>query len=232
MVNKRGEFDIIRKRQAKVGKGKARIAQSTLIVMQAIETNKSNYKFPVTLNDGPIVLPSEEIRLDINDEFTLYEQGFYFRGLLANAEDQSEFATVYLTCAPFELNSANIGYQRLYAGKFSVAVNNIVYMENWDLRQHEYRGITQVQDASAGQPFATWYANSFKENSMVDVLPTITLSGAKKNDLSLTLPDTLLNGGATPFIPTNNGAGNLSLTLTHIVWMGRGYLAQNSSTFQ
>ena len=43
MVNKRGEFDLIRKRQAKVGKGKTRIAQSTLIVMQEIVANKSNY---------------------------------------------------------------------------------------------------------------------------------------------------------------------------------------------
>lgn len=232
MVNKRGEFNLIRQKQAKVGKDKARISQSTLIIAQAIQSNKDVYKFPVTLNDGPIVLPSEEIRLDINDEFTVYEQGFYLRGLISNVEDSSENAVVYMTCAPFEMNSALIGLQRLYAGKLKVSVNNIVFMENWDLRQHEYRGVTQAQNSTVGQPFATWFANSFRENGMVDVLPTITLSGAKKNDLTVSLPQTLLVSSPTPILPVVNVAGDLSIDFTHIIYMCRGYLAQNSSTFQ
>lgn len=232
MVNKRGEFSLIAKKFQKIGKGNARISQSALILMQPINPNSNVYNFPVTINDGPIVVPNEEIRLDINDEFTVLEQGFFYRAVVTNPEAPEEFATVYLTSAPYELNQSYIAYQKLYTGRFNIAVNNIVYMQNWDLRQHEYKPITQLSPLIAGQSNATAYANNFKENSMVDVLPTITLSGAKKNQLQLTLPDAIAPiPSAIPFITTQNGE-NLSIAITHIVYFGRGFLAQNASNFQ
>ncbi len=231
MINKRGEFDLIKAKYDKVGKEGARVSQSTLIIIQPISATSSLYKFPVTINDGALVVPEEEIRLDITDEFIVQNMGFFLRAVLIDSVLPNSQASVYLTCAPFELAGESITFEKLYAGRLQIMVNNIVYLSHWDLRKHEYRGITQTKNFSAGIPNATWYANNFAENGMQEVLPSITLSGAKKSNIEVTLPSAITGAPASiPFISADGQT--INVVIKEIVFMARGYLAQNASTFQ
>jgi hypothetical protein len=64
---------------------------------------------------------------------------------------------------------------------------------------------------------------------MYSTEPLLTLSGAKKNNLILTLPQAISAG---TFLVTDNSGVNYSLVADRVVCLARGLNAQNGASFQ
>lgn len=232
-VLQRVDFNSIKAKYKRLGKGKVRLTESSLILKQAIQPNKTAYNFPVldtNAGNAVSVLP-EEIRLNINDEFIITKCGIYLGGKYFNENlPQPDGVPVWFSAVPYELGGSGwVLLQRLYNGNLSIAVNNINYIDKWDVKKHEFRGITQFQNTSVGQPFATSPNMRFLEDGMVPMTPNVTLSGAKKNDINIVLPDTLILPPAVAWLTPN---GIITVNVDTVIVAFRGFLAQNASNFQ
>lgn len=232
-VNYRQEFDLLKKELATQNKQNARVTFSSLILSVPINANSNSYNFPILENDAPGVAQiPDEIRLNQNDMFSMYEAGIYLRALLVNNQEPTPAQVSYfLTASPSELDSDYLAYERLYEGTFEWSVNNIKWLENWDTRRHLYKGITQWKNAAVGSAYATFPSNNFDENGMSPFIPKLNISGAKKNTPSIILPEAITPLPAATGLLTPNGDG-FSLAITHIVLRLKGFLCQNCADFQ
>lgn len=226
----RQDFNAILKKYNKIGKGKVRLTQSTLQLIQPFDASKTVYNFNV-LNTEPPVLP-DEIRLNINDEFVITHAGVYIVANYFDAVLPTPNQTMkLLTSTPFDLfGNAVVPVENLYRGFKRISVNNVNYVDRWDTRKHSYKGVTQYQASSAGQPFATEPNADMDNSGMVGVTPMVTLSGAKKNEIQIALPNAIIPPANIAFITPNNSPITIQLFGIAIVY--RGFLAQNAAKFQ
>jgi hypothetical protein len=118
-----------------------------------------------------------------------------------------------------------------YSGFFEVAVNKINYISKWDNKKHEFVPQTQWENFLAGATGhkATQQEVAFEDNGVVSCSPNFTLSGAKKNDITITLPNAI-----TPatFIWTSQDGVAYDIAVDKIAIVLRGLNAQNASKFQ
>lgn len=229
-VNARREYSAIKKQLEKIGKGNARLTASSLFLEQNINPQTRDYNFAVLQSDNnPAPFPTE-IRLNINDEFIITEIGVFIEAFIATGTPPTASAVLF-PYAPAEIGTgANHILNRLWQGKMKIDVNNITYVENWDLQRHHKIPRTQFQDTSAGIPASLFPSMDNLEDGMVQMVPMITLSGAKKNNININLPLPL-------DIPTNTTWTNQdglahSISFSRIAILMRGWLAQNASKFQ
>jgi hypothetical protein len=230
MVNKRREYNTIKKKYDEIGKGKVRLTESTLILEQPIDPNKTVYQFPVLESDPPV--NQEEIRLNINDEFVATECGLFIVANIFAEADANTISSMWFTTPPYEIGTAGlVNMQNLYRGFLKMTVNNVTYIDKWDTKKHEYRGVTQFQNSSVGIPSSTAPQQRWSEDAMIALTPTITFSGAKKNLLELVMPNALIfPAGMVWTVPT--AGQNLTISIQRIALVYRGWLAQNASSFQ
>lgn len=230
MKNMRNEYNSFKKKYDEIGKGKVRLTESTLILEQQIDPNKTVYQFPV-LESDPIV-NAEEIRLNINDEFVATQCGLFIVASVFAEGNPNAISSMWFTTPPYEIGGLGlVEIQNLYRGFLKMTVNNITYIDKWDTKKHEYRGVTQFQNSSVGIPSATAPQQRWEEDAMIDLTPTITLSGAKKNLIELVIPTSLIF--PVGFVWTTPVAGSaLTISIQRIALVYRGWLAQNASSFQ
>lgn len=234
----RESYRVIKKKYAKIGKGTVRLTQSSLILMQAIDPAKDVYKFPVLETDTATAPFPDEIRLNINDEFISYDVAYYLvaektwnhtEGGLTSSVKAGNF---YFTHAPDELNGQFSLLEKAWDGFLQILVNKISRLEKWDLKKHNYIPRTQFQNSSAGIPSATQPSVDYSDHGTFPMQPMLTLSGAKKNDILVTLL-----GGAIPSTSTGNwvlpSAGDtIDFKINRLALFFRGMLAQNAAKFQ
>jgi len=226
----RVNFQTIFNRYKRVGKANVRLTQSTLILSQPINANKTVYNFDV-LETQTANLTPEQIRLNLNDEFIVATMGIYLQASLLSETGADTGVKKLLTYAPMELDQISMRQvQNLYNGQLSIAVNNIVYLEKWDTAKHElvprtqYSNLVAAPGANATQP-----SNTYSKDSMFPVEPLITLSGAKKSTLQLSLASAIVPSTYT-FTDDKGSVG--SYKIDRIVWLMRGLNAQNGAVFQ
>jgi hypothetical protein len=231
---KRINFSLIKSKYDKIGKSNVRLTQSSLFITKDIDPTKSNYEFDVLENQTQTLQP-DEIRLNINDEFIVTHLGVYLYGTWATgSEPRLSFSTgnQLLTYAPLELDSTSISVKNLYSGQLKIAVNNIVYLEKWDTRKHEKVTRTQfVSEVNSvnGVASATMPSNCFEDDAMIAFEPMLTLSGAKKNDISIRLPQSI----APATVNFKDQQGNsVTCNITKIALRMYGLNAQNGAKFQ
>jgi hypothetical protein len=220
------------KKYKKIGKKNVRLTQSSLLLMQNINGNSETYKFPILETDNNPAPDPRELRLNMNDEFISYDVGYY---LVASAVGENiGDALYYLPYAPVELNSVLNTYNKAWDGYLQILVNKISRLEKWDLKKHHIIPQTQFQSSSVGQPFATQPNLNYSEDGTFAMQPMITLSGAKKNDVIITL-----NGGAIPpGAPGLNATWQpptgvpITIQIERVALFFRGMLAQNAAKFQ
>lgn len=230
---KRVNFSLIRSKYANIGKGNVRLMQSSLFLTKDINATQSNYDFDVLENQTQ-TLQNDELRLNINDEFVITHLGVYLYGTWTastGAEPPVKIGTgnQLLTYSPLELDANAILTKNLYSGQLKIAVNNIVYMEKYDTRKCEYIPRTQFASELALTNVATMPSNDFSENAMIPQEALLTLSGAKKNDISIRLPQAI--SGSTITWKDQKG-NNISMAITKIAVRMYGLLAQNGAKFQ
>jgi hypothetical protein len=231
MAKSRVNFSLIKSNYNKIGKGNVRLTQSSLFITKDIDPTKSNYDFDVLENQTQTLQP-DEIRLNINDEFIVTDLGVYLYGEWS--VKNSEGAKIgggkqLLTYCPIELDASTVVSKNLYAGQLKIAVNNIVYLEKWDVRKHEYTTRTQFGSQLAGTNVATLASNNFEQDAMVSFSPLLTLSGAKKNDISIRLPQSIAPSTA---VFTDQKGNVTTINITKIALRMYGLNAQNGAKFQ
>lgn len=216
----------------KVGKGNVRLTQSTLIISKPILATTATYQFDV-LETQTSTLVGDEIRLNLNDEFVITTMGVY---LEADTSVRGEVGSTaggrtLFTYVPLENKASLISLNDVYNGALQISVNNIVYLDKWDTKKHECRPRTQYGNFSAATTIlqTTQASSEFSKNAMFPVEPLLTLSGAKKNTITLTLPNAVSAGAFD--LKTDDGT-IVTYTINRICLVMRGLNAQNGASFQ
>ena len=226
----RVNFKTILNKYSNVGKGNVRLTQSTLILSKPISATTTVYNFDV-LESQTQTLVGDEIRLNLNDEFVITSLGFYIQARVLDAMGTDTGAKVLLSYAPFEQNSINASrIANFWNGSFQIAVNNIIYLDKYDTRKSLFVPRTQFANFSAltGTP-STQPSVDFSKDSMYSTEPLLTLSGAKKNNLILTLPQAI---STATFAVLDNSNLAYTLVADRVVCLARGLNAQNGASFQ
>lgn len=234
MTGSRVNFKTILAKYQNVNKGNVRLTQSTLFLSKPINPTTTVYNFDV-LESQTQTLEGDEIRLNLNDEYTITQIGFYLqaRVLFRNEAGFTDSgAKVLLTDTLFGVTASEaVKLQPFYDGAFQIAVNNIIYLDKYDTKKSNYTPITQVN--AGGGSGLTYTANfesvDFSKNGLYFCEPMVVLSGAKKNTLQLTLPRAI---SEATFIVNDNNNGVYYLKVDRVVCKFLGLNAQNGASFQ
>lgn len=157
--------------------------------------------------------------------------GFYLQASVLNADRVDTGAKVLLTYAPFEQDSVNASkINNFYNGAFQISVNNIVYLDKYDVLKSKYVPRTQFANFNAmtGTP-STQAMVDFSKDGLYITEPLLTLSGAKKNALTLTLPSAI---SPASFEVLDNKGVKYTLSVDRVVARFEGLNAQNGASFQ
>lgn len=188
-----------------------KLTQSYLRLEQLIALNKSEYNFPVLVNQTTQGIFLTEQRLNQQDSFVISEVGI-FLGLPAtsSATDTAFVPDTYPN--PFTYGAAQaLAMQAIYSGLMKVTVNNDVLMTAWDLARHYYTPETQQTAAlGAGSPLDQ---KRLAVDAFYPMEPNVVLIGSKNNQIQVTLPQ-----------PPTAIAAN-----SRLIIILRGVLAQNST---
>lgn len=227
----RANFDLIQRKYAAAGKGNVRLTPSTLYLTQAIAATKSTYSFDVLENQTGTI-QANEIRLNQNDEFVITHLGVVLEGTFGIIPGSPKIRFTY---APIELGAAAGSVLDLFEGQMKIGVNNIVYLDKWDVKKCNKTPLTQYGNgAIATLAFASVQAHAagtdHSIDGMIPMSPMLTLSGAKKNEIVLTLPAAITSVAGLILndsfgIPTTIAIDRIGVRLF-------GQLAQNGAKFQ
>ncbi len=229
MKLERESFKVIREKYTKIGKGQVRLTQSTLIFAAAIQANTKTYTFPVLETDNASTAKPYEIRLNMNDEFISYEVGYYVVSIARDLDD-NVFGYSWWTYAPYELALTAANLLGAWDGKMSIDINNIKRLEKWDLKKHNFVPRTQLKSSFVGSTFATQPSIDFRSDGVATMQPMLTLSGAKKNNINITLSNSV--SGAISLLQTLPDGQALFNDFKDLALLFRGMLAQNAAKFQ
>jgi hypothetical protein len=226
----RQNFKGIFEKYKALGKGAVRLTQSALFTTQLIDPTKTTYTFPILETDKDVNTDPSEIRLNINDEFIVTSMLIGLYGSL-NMGQQMQSKEIF-THAPINQNAAFVTVRNLYSGKFRLGVNNVIYIEKWDVKRHEFIPRTEFSNTFAAAPFAgaTIPSMDWSRNGFYPMQPMVTLSGAKKNELTIELPAAI--SGATGTLAPNEQGNTIAIDIQRICILFRGYNAQNAAKFQ
>lgn len=224
----RASFVLIQKKYAARKMGNVRLTQSSLVFKQAIEASKNTYDFAVLTTDGQ---PQKgEVRLNINDEFINYEQGYFLEFTTPKTSDPNKTNSLLLPYVPLEINGRGLSdLAPMHDATLKITVNGIDRLNNWDMLRHKCVPRTQFQNTSAGIPSATIPSVCYADSGFTTMQPMITFSGAKKNEIQIALQESLSLGNTFDFLSIG---GAMTFTSKNLVLMYRGMLAQNAAKFQ
>ena len=225
----RVNFKTILAKYQNINKGNVRLTQSTLFLSKPINPTTTVYNFDV-LESQTQTLQGDEIRLNLNDEFSITQIGFYLQASVLGREGVDTGARVLLTHTQFENNFVEAAkLQPFYDGAFQIAVNNIIYLDKYDTKKSNITPITQ-NNAGGGVAYtATFDSDDFSKHGLYPTEPIIVLSGAKKNNLQLTLPRSI---SVANIVSTDNTGANYTLRIDRVVCKLLGLNAQNGASFQ
>lgn len=224
----RQSFDMIAKKYANIKKGNIRLTQSELVLLRTIDPNTTNYRFNVLENEGA-ALP-EEVRLNINDEFVVTHLGIYLVGDMSAEGRKSKVEFFTNVLFPI-LDAPAIDLLPFYNGYMKIDVNNVNFVDKWNLKKHNIIQQTQFKDfAAVALTQGTADNSDFKVDGVYPVTPMVTLSGAKKNDINIILPSAI-TGAAGTWKVTPTGVP-ITITINKVGVIARGMLAQNGAKFQ
>jgi len=149
-----------------------KLTQGFLRLEQLAVTNRTQYVFPVLINQEPKT--NNEQRLNLQDSFVIAEIGVFLckkaaEGDTAFVSQTYPNPTVFTTGAP-ELT-------KLYNGQLEISVNNNVLLPAWDIDRHYNAPRTQTPTVS----------NNLSVDGFYPMEPNIILVGSKNNRLVLTL---------------------------------------------
>jgi len=207
----RAVFNSLKKRKGVV------TTQSYLRLEQTLG-NTGSIQFQVLINDGQA--NANERRLAITDAFTVTSLAIViYKQAAAGA-----ISAGVLDTFPNPLTFNGVGeanaLQAIYNGYLSVRVNSVIYIDSLDAYRFYRAGVAQRGVETTTTP-STYVASEYSKGDypFYSLTPGIRLSGATKNELTLTLPESVNMAG---------GGGSVNRVVCYL----RGFLEQNGAQFQ
>jgi hypothetical protein len=188
----RQAFTTIKNAYAKKGRSPV-TTPSTLRLMSNISTSRTTYSFPILEGDSNITL-AEQILLNRADSFTATSVGVFIGGLndggTAVVSDGNYQLFNYQSVA---LTTAGITDSRkLFEQSYlNVSVNNVAYLQNFDLLRCYNAPIVQT-----GSLLATGTSTGIQSSvnglqGFASLVPTLQFSGTSKISIEIQLPSSL-----------------------------------------
>lgn len=221
-------FKTIIAKYAKLGKANVRLTQSSLYLTKPINPATTVYNFDV-LETQTATLQGFETRLNLNDEFIIASMSMGIECDVLNERNTPTGAKYLLTYAPFEQDFAEASkIANFYAGNLQISVNNVVYLDKYDVRRSQITPTTEFSNLATGVTSST-PSIDFSKDSFYGNEPLLTLAGSKKNQIQVTLPTSI---DQATFKITDNTGNSYFLQATRVFFFARGLNAQNASVFQ
>jgi len=187
-----------------------RPCQSYLRTELALTTTDNVYNFNLLVNENNPAPFNTEKRLALQNSFVASEMGIFVASPASTADTNFPLLT-YPNTQEFGTPAAMFG---LYNGALNITINNVRYMDGWDLWRHYYRPQTQQTAAlGAGSPGDQ---NDGSIDGWYPLEPNVVFVGSKDNRIQITLPVALTAIDAN----------------SRVILMFRGILAQNSTSVQ
>lgn len=184
---------------------RAVLSQSYLRLEVALAQGVTQYKFDVLVNEnqsGSSNFPTVN-KLNLQDCFYISQIGFFLYAP-ASASDTKTPLYSYPNKTVFGAGASE--YYTIYNGYMSLTVNQRVVVPYWNLNRHMV--INQTQQTSSGLLDQI----DLGKDAFFPMEPNITISGDRKNDLTVTLPA---------------GLGSTITANSRLVCVMNGILAQN-----
>lgn len=222
-------FKTIIAKYSKLGKGNVRLTQSSLYLTKPILPTTTVYNFDV-LETQAVTLQANELRLNLNDEFIVTQMAMGLECSVLDKDRVDTGAKFLLTYAPFEQDSVEAAkIANYYAGALQISVNNIVYLDKYDMRRSQIVPTSEFSNyvaaaTTSSQPSINWSQDSYYSNE-----PLLTLSGSKKNNITISLPTAITTAS---FVIKDNQNISYTVKADRVFWATRGLNAQNGSVFQ
>ena len=207
-----------------------RVTESDLVLLFPLTGAGTNLLQFNILDNQPPIQP-EEIRLNQNDEFTVCEVGIFLYGTSTAAG--GAVSRKIWTYAPTELSGTFNAIDDFWLGVFSVQINKVTWVENWFVDKHRVINETVTQNygtATTGAQAAMWAHRDGHETGIIEMTPTVTMSGAKKYTINITLPYAIAAVNGTNFQDQTATANTFNISQSMILF--RGFNAQNAADFQ
>jgi hypothetical protein len=188
----RQAFSVIKRAYAKAGR-KPVTTPSTLRLIQPVTANRTVYTFPILEGDSSVVL-AEQILLNRADAFTATSVGIFIGGLLDNGTATGAGAYQLLGYQTPGLNTAGVtNANALFVNSYlNVSVNNVAYLQNFDLFRCYQAPIVQTGSILATGGAATLQNSiSGQGAGFTSLVPTLQFSGTAKIDIRIQLPTSL-----------------------------------------
>lgn len=202
----------------------ARASQPVIITQsylrsEAVLGTQSQINFPVLVNQN--VVSINEKRLALPDVFVITSMALAIYKVASGAPVSSGILRTYPNTSVFNGTATEArNLQSLYNGFLTIRVNQTVWIDSLDV-QRFYRvpvsqeGVAVSTVATTGLIQRDGYDNG--DFPWYGTTPGIELSGATKNDISVTLPESIALGGTS--------------STNYAVFYARGFLCQNGANF-
>jgi len=181
---------------------------------------QSSVNFDVLNNQGAQTVT--EKRLAITDSFVISAVSIMFYEVTANTPARIAESTLHTwpDANVFTGAGAPAALQAFYNSFLSIRVNSTVYLDSLDIYRHYRVGVAQQGVETTTTPSSylrsQWDGGDYGFYSLT---PSIELSGATKNEISVQLPN---NVTVTP--------GNVGGAVYAVCYL-RGFLRQNNAQF-
>lgn len=187
-----------------------KLTQSYLRMEQPIVAGKTNYLFPIMINQANPTIFNTELRLNLQDSFVTSEVQFYL-AQPTSAVDATFRKKVYPNPFTFVDEATAQALNVFYNGYMTISVNNSVLVTAWDLDRHYCSPQTQQTAAwGAASPLDEYDGNT---DGFYPMEPNIVFVGSKNNVLQVQIPD----------------GSSVAPAFSRIGIQFRGVLAQNST---
>ena len=179
---------------------------------------QSQINLPVLVNQN--VVSINEKRLALPDVFVVTSMAIAIYKVPTGDPVSSGILRTYPNTATFSAANEARNLQAIYNGFLTVRVNQTVWIDSLDV-QRFYRvpvsqqGVAVSTVAAAGVIQRDGYDNG--DFPWYSTTPGIELSGATKNDISITLPESVALAGTS--------------SVNYAVFYARGFLCQNGANF-
>ena len=184
-------FKKLRQQYRDIGASNVMLTQSNLVLVQPIQAGRTQYTFEILNNEGNPL--SYEIRLAQTDAFHMTAAQLLIGLGGAPDDSQAKFISYPNDMEIVAAGSLSADYRNVYNGEFDISIDNVKVIQSISSSFAEYTPQTQGLVAGAGNNVDQIRQAS---DSTFYFSPTINLSGAKKNQLTLTLPNAIASAVA------------------------------------
>lgn len=176
----------------KVGRNPVTTA-SVLRLMVPVTANKTSYTFPILQGDASTVY-NENIYLNRADSFTATSVGIFLGGIQdgGTASTTSNYQLFGFQSEALTTAGVTNANSLFYHSYLNISVNNVQYLQNFDLFRTYNAPIVQTGNifATGGDTTGVNSING-SMSGFAPLTPTLQLSGTAKIDITINLPTAL-----------------------------------------